>query len=149
LAVSGSARFLAGGFVVLLLAALAVVFWPHPAAGQGRFACQVASVHDGDTLRCADGRAVRIEAIAAREMDGNRCARGHPCPAASAVAARTALRRLTMGRQLDCLALGRHGARTVGRCALPDGRDLSCAMIATRTVLRWPRHDREGRLIRC
>jgi endonuclease YncB( thermonuclease family) len=146
---SGPNRMVAGALFVLLLMALAVILWPHPAGAQARFLCPVASVHDGDSLRCADGRRVRLAAIAAREIDGNRCQPGHPCPDASAQAARDALRRLTIGRRLVCVMDGTSFNRTVGWCRLPDGRDLSCAMVATGTVLRWARHDPTGRLLRC
>jgi endonuclease YncB( thermonuclease family) len=146
---SATARFLWGGLAVLAVAALAVIFWPHPAGAQARFLCPVASIHDGDTLRCADGRRVRLAAVAAREIDGNRCQPGHPCPEASAQAARAALTRLASGRRLVCVREGASFNRTVGWCRLPDGRDLSCAMVATGTVLRWPRHDPTGRLLRC
>ena len=42
------------------------------------FECHVSEVHDGDTLRCADGTRVRLHAVAAREIDGS-CSPGHPC----------------------------------------------------------------------
>jgi endonuclease YncB( thermonuclease family) len=116
---------------------------------QAAFACASPAVHDGDTMTCADGRRVRVEAIAAREIRDNRCNRGHPCPRASAAAARAALRELVEGRRLRCREVGRSYDRVVGRCRLPDGRDLSCAMLRTGTVLRWARHDPSGRLRRC
>ena len=47
-------------------------------------------VNDGDTLRCQDGRRVRLHAIAARETVGS-CSPGHPCPSASASASKAAL----------------------------------------------------------
>jgi endonuclease YncB( thermonuclease family) len=146
---SGPSKMVPGALAVLLVCALAVIFFPHPAQSQARFLCPVTSVHDGDTLRCADGRRVRLAAIAAREIDGNRCQPGHPCPRASAQAARAALSRLASGRRLVCVRDGTSFNRTVGWCRLPDGRDLSCAMVATGTVLRWPRHDPTGRLLRC
>jgi hypothetical protein len=42
---------------------------------------------------------------------------------------------------LTCRSEGRaEGNRTAAWCRLPSGADLSCAMIRTRTVLRWDRY---------
>lgn len=67
-----------------------------------RFFCQVASVTDGDTLRCADGTRVRLHAVAARESDES-CSPGHPCPSASGAAATATLRELAGGQGLQWL----------------------------------------------
>ena len=119
------------------------------------FACTVASVHDGDgPIHCrevdADGRTIRIRlsGIAAREMDGS-CRPGHPCPAASAEAARDSLRRLAQGQQLTCHYVGRSYGRAVAWCSRADGVDLSCAQIRAGVALRWERFDPEGRLNGC
>lgn len=34
--------------------------------------------------------------------------------------------------------------RTAAWCLMTDGRNLSCAMLTTQTVLRWPRYDPEN-----
>lgn len=116
------------------------------------FLCTPISVWDGDgPVRCAEGPRLRIAGIAARELDGT-CRPGHPCPSASPIAARDALvdllgRRtgqsrdghiLIVGPTLRCRSAGdgRYG-RTAAFCILPDGRNLSCAMLATKTVIRW------------
>ena len=128
------------------------------------FACTPTRVWDGDgPVWCAEGPRLRLSGIAAREMDGS-CRPGHPCPDASADQAKAALvallggqrgkaregHALVDGPRLSCRSDGSaRGSRTAAWCTLPDGRDLACAMIATGTVLRWLRYDREGRLVRC
>nr|WP_238474161.1 hypothetical protein [Altericroceibacterium spongiae] len=109
------------------------------------------AVWDGDgALWCREGPKIRLEGIAAREMDGS-CRPGQPCPAASAEEARDALVDLLGGPKgkwktghiivrypsMQCQNLGQSYDRIVARCKLKDGRDLSQAMLDTRTVLRW------------
>jgi len=66
-------------------------------ASAATFVCTPVAVWDGDgPIWCKEGPKIRIAGIAAREMDGT-CSRGHPRPAASAVAARDALVRLLGG----------------------------------------------------
>lgn len=113
-------------------------------SGAGQFSCSVASITDGDTLRCADGTRVRIAGIAARERDGS-CSPGHPCPAASAESATAALDRLASGRVLSCQANGTTYGRIAAFCSLEDGTDVSCSMVATGTALVWPRYWRGHR----
>ena len=119
------------------------------------FACTPVAVYDGDgPIWCAEGHHVRLAGIAAREMDGS-CRSGQPCPAASAIAARDALVRLLGGSRgvmptghirvraamMHCISTGAaRGTRTGAWCTLADGRDVSCAMLATRTVAVWPRY---------
>lgn len=119
------------------------------------FTCTPTAVWDGDgPIWCAEGPRVRLSGIAAREMDGS-CRSGQPCPAASATAARNALVGLFGGGRgtlrtghirvqaapMRCLSAGSAGGnRTAAWCRLANGRDLSCAMLATHTVLRWDRY---------
>lgn len=148
--------FILGGMTALVGVGAAVVAasaWLAPA--DLPFTCTAESIYDGDgPIHCreldAEGRHIRIRlsGIAAREMDGT-CQPGHPCPAASAEAARDSLRRLAMGQQLTCRFVGRSYDRVVAWCSRPDGIDLSCAQIRAGVALRWPRHDPEGRLSRC
>jgi endonuclease YncB( thermonuclease family) len=156
-AMSTSSSMLTAGLVTLAALGAAVVgvaAWEEakPAAP---FECTVVSVYDGDgPIHCreldAAGRTIRIrlQGIAAREMDGS-CRPGHPCPAASAEAARDSLRRLAQGRHLTCHQVGISYERTVAWCARADGIDLSCAQIRAGVAVRWPRYDPEGRLSRC
>ena len=124
------------------------------AAGHS-FTCTPTHVWDGDgPVWCAEGPHVRISGIAARETDGT-CRSYQPCPAASAEQARDALVDLLGGARgttptghvlvdgppLSCRSDGSAGgSRTAAWCRFPSGEDLSCAMIATGTVLRWDRY---------
>lgn len=129
------------------------------------FTCTATRVWDGDgPIWCREGPRIRLAGIAAREMDGS-CRPGHPCPDASAEAAKAALvallggeatararegHAIVVGRVLSCTSRGgARGNRTSALCMLPDGRDLSCEMLRTGTVVRWPSFDRERRLTRC
>ncbi|WP_137865103.1 MULTISPECIES: hypothetical protein [unclassified Sphingomonas] len=126
------------------------------------FACTPTHVADGDgPIWCAEGPRIRLAGIAARERDGS-CRPGHPCPTASADAAMSALVGLLGGSRgrvrfggarfdharvraptMRCLSSGNgKGARTAAFCQLADGRNLNCAMLATRTVVRWDRYWR-------
>lgn len=126
------------------------------------FLCTPTHVADGDgPIWCAEGPRIRIAGIAARERD-NSCRRGHPCPAASGDDAMRALVNLLGGSRgtvrfhgaaydhvrvraatMRCLSIGNaDGNRTGAFCALGDGRNLSCAMLATGTVTRWDRYWR-------
>jgi hypothetical protein len=45
------------------------------------------------------------------------------------------------GPTMTCLSEGSAGgSRTAAWCTLPSGQDLSCAMVATGTVLKWDRY---------
>ena len=109
------------------------------------FYCTVAEVTDGDTLRCREldssGRQIRIRVagIAARESDES-CAPGHPCPEASGQAARQLLRSMSLSQRLSCQHRGETYGRIAAFCQRDDGLDLSCAMVASGTALRWDRH---------
>lgn len=126
------------------------------AAGQS-FTCTPTRIWDGDgPIWCAEGPRIRLPGIAAREADGS-CRPGHPCPRASADAARNALVRLVgrpigrsreghilvQGPPLSCVSVGNgRGDRIAARCRTAAGADLSCAMIRTGHVLRWDRYWR-------
>lgn len=119
------------------------------------FMCTPIAVYDGDgPVWCEEGPRLRLSGIAAREMDGS-CRQGHPCPDAAPERARDALVALLGGARgtlstghirvqaqpMRCRSTGEaRGNRTGAWCTLADGRDLSCAMIATGTVARWDRY---------
>jgi len=118
------------------------------------FRCTPERVYDGDgPVWCREGPRLRLGGIAAREMDGS-CRVGHPCPATDARLARDTLVTLLGGGRgtargghvvvagpvLDCVSSGgAGGTRTAAWCTLPDGRSLSCAMIASGAAAPWPR----------
>jgi hypothetical protein len=124
------------------------------------FTCTPTRVWDGDgPIWCAEGPRIRISGIAAREADGT-CRTNQPCPKASAEAAKAALVALLGGSKgrtqeghtlvaagpLSCLSDGpAGGSRTAAWCKSPRSGDLSCAMVATETVLIWDRFWRNHR----
>lgn len=111
------------------------------------FACTVASVTDGDTVRClqtgVDGKQVRIRVagINARERDGS-CGKNAPCVDVPPKVATAALQRLSGGQSMRCLPIGTTWGRISAFCTLPSGRDLSCEMLRTGTVARWNQYWR-------
>jgi endonuclease YncB( thermonuclease family) len=98
--------------------------------------CLVVAVTDADTIRCADGTRIRIAAINAREKDGS-CIRNAPCPAMRHEQAKPIVERMTVGRTLRCVPVGVSYRRVVADCRLPDGRSLSCSIVAARAASWW------------
>lgn len=127
---------------------------PIVAAGTA-FTCTPTRVWDGDgPIWCAEGPRIRLEGIAAREMDET-CKSGHPCPEASGRAARDHLVKLLGGARgnastghvlvaapaMQCRSDGSaKGSRTAAWCVSPQVGDLSCAMVRSGTVQRWQRY---------
>jgi endonuclease YncB( thermonuclease family) len=119
------------------------------------FTCTPTRVYDGDgPIWCAEGPRIRLAGIAAREIGGE-CRSNHPCPTASAEAARDHLvslvgrpvgtspqgHILVRGPVLNCVSDGHgRGNRTAAWCKTTSGTDLSCAMVKSGTALRWPRY---------
>ena len=58
--------------------------------------------------------------------------------------AQAVLTRLVLGKTLSCLPAGNEGPFVVAKCALPDGRDLACTLIAAKAGIRsdaaWRRY---------
>jgi endonuclease YncB( thermonuclease family) len=141
--------------MLLLLSSPAIPSAAVIEAGQV-FVCTPVAVWDGDgPVLCREGPILRLAGIAAREIDGT-CRPGQPCSAASGTQARDTLVGLLGGAKgrwsdghivvappaMRCLSAGSgKGERTAAWCLLADGRNLSCSMMATQTVLRWPRYD--------
>ena len=113
-----------------------------PLPGGRRFSCQVSSVTDGDTFRCADGERVRLHAVAARETDET-CSGGHPCPSASGASATAELGRLVRGGALSCQAVGRSYDRVTAICWTAAGVEVNCAMVRSGTTVIWDRFNRQ------
>lgn len=128
---------------------LAVEPEPKPAVtpAADRFACVVAYVNDGDTLRCQDGTRIRLHAVAARETDET-CSSGHPCPTASAASATAELRRLAGNRMITCERIGQSYNRVTAICWTPDDVEINCAMIRSGTTVVWDRFNRERPICR-
>lgn len=146
--------------VVMIGAFSAVLFWPssdrlpsqpsamvESPAQPASFPCRVVSIHDGDTLRCADGTRIRLHAVAAREIDGT-CSPGHPCPSASAEAARDTLRRLAANDTITCVSTGESYDRVTAICRNGGGVEINCAMVRSGTAVVWDRFNREAPICR-
>lgn len=110
--------------------------------------CLVASVHDGDTLTCADGTRIRIAAINARELHGAPCPRDRPCPPMPAAAARDRLARIVAGRTIQCRQVGISYRRVVADCSV-GGRNVGCAMVAAGAAAWWASYAARYNIRRC
>lgn len=109
--------------------------------------CEVASVADADTIRCADGTRVRIAGIEANERRGG--CHLPVCPPLPHARAKPVAERLTLRKTLACRSVDRSYSRVVARCTLPDGRSLSCALIAAGAAARWESYWRRYRMGGC
>lgn len=148
-----------GDSIVLLLSSVfvvavgfAVFFWPtasvsNEGVGSSSFACQVSSITDGDTLRCADGTRVRLHAVAARESDET-CSVGHPCPSASAASATAKLEELAGGQTLQCQQTGTSYNRVTAICRSEANVEINCAMVQSGTVVIWPKFNDQRAICR-
>ena len=109
------------------------------------FTCEVIRVHDGDgPLWCRSGEKVRIAGVQAPDFTSAEPCRtrraGYVCEDAAARRAQTITARLTLHQRLICRPVDRSYSRVVARCTLPDGRSLSCAVIAAGAAVRWDRY---------
>lgn len=126
----------------------AVLFWPAGKVSQattamsGGFTCQVSSITDGDTLRCANGTRIRLHAVAARESDET-CRPGHPCPDASGASATAKLSELASGQTLTCQQTGTSYERVTAICRNEARVEINCAMVKSGTAVIWPRFNAE------
>ncbi|MFS0770859.1 thermonuclease family protein [Sphingomonas sp. 1P08PE] len=113
------------------------------------FICAVVSVYDADgPIRCVNGIKVRVAGINARETDGS-CRINAPCPTMPHEQAKPIVERLVLHKRLFCQPVGRSYHRVVARCTLPDGRSLSCAIIAAGAGVRWDRYWQQYRMGEC
>lgn len=118
-----------------------------PTVTADTFTCEVASITDGDTLRCRDGTRIRLHAISARETDET-CSPGQPCPGATAIEATAELTRLAAGRQLNCERVGRSYNRVTAICSDEAGLEINCAMVRSGTALLWDRFNAQRAICR-
>jgi len=147
-------KFVGTVIAITAVAFIATLMWPRSAdlvsaqvSGSAYdFACSVAHVTDGDTLRCQDGMRVRLHGIAARETDGS-CSPGHPCPAASASMSRAALTELA-GRRITCVQTGTSYERVNAICRNASGVEINCAMVERGAALVWDRFNRQRAICR-
>lgn len=118
------------------------------------FVCQVVKVHDGDgPLWCANGRKVRVAGVQAPDFESAEpCRRrkaGYVCDDAKARASQRIAARLTLDKRLACQPVDRSYTRVVARCSLPDGRSLTCALIAAGAATRWDSYWRRYKMGEC
>lgn len=100
------------------------------------FLCLVASVTDGDTLRCSSGTRIRIAGIDAPEMRGH-CARYRQCTPGDPIASRNSLAALTQGQILRCNSVGKSYNRVLAHCTA-NGQSIGCAQVRRgQAVLRY------------
>ena len=131
-------------FPILLLAA----------APTASFSCTVIRIHDGDgPLWCGNGIKIRVAGIQAPDFEDAEPCRQHRaayrCDDDAAARSQRIVERLTLGRTLACQPVGESYARVVARCTLPDGRSLSCAIVAAGAATRWVSYWRRYRMGEC
>jgi len=104
--------------------------------------CEVVHVHDGDgPYWCRGGPKIRVAGVQAPDFtSAEPCRRSKPgyvCDDRAAERSRVIAERLVLHKTLTCQPVGRSFKRVVARCTLPDGRSLSCALIASGAATRW------------
>ena len=110
------------------------------------FKCTVTSVYDGDgPIHCREGAPIRLNAVAAREMNGT-CRRGQPCPTATALAAKHELQSIVLGHVLSCKQTGTSYNRVTAICWTEAGLEVNCAMVRSGKALVWDRYNRQNRI---
>ncbi|MBM3333394.1 hypothetical protein FJY63_01915 [Candidatus Sumerlaeota bacterium] len=105
--------------------------------------CLVVAASDADTVRCADGRRVRLAGISALERDGSCNSRPY-CPAMRHKQAQPIAARLTLGRTIAFRVVGKSYDRDVG-----ENKALRCALVQSGAAVEWPRYMRRYRLRGC
>ena len=121
------------------------------------FSCTGTRVHDGDgPLWCSNGIKVRIAGVQAPDFESASPCRAadsrranYLCDDAAAKRSQQVVERLVLRKTLECESTGKSYGRVVARCALPDGRSLSCAVIASEAAVRWDRYWRQYRMGEC
>lgn len=136
-----------GDLGVILLALLV-------AAPAAPFTCTVTRVHDGDgPLWCSNGIKVRIAGVQAPDFENAQPCRArraeYTCSNVAAERSRRIVERLTLHRTMRCQATGKSYSRVVARCMLPDGRSLSCAVLAAGAAVRWESYWRRYGMGEC
>ncbi len=118
------------------------------------FTCEVVRVHDGDgPLWCRSSEKVRVAGVQAPDFTNTTPCRehraGYVCDDDRARASQLIAQRLTLGKRMSCQPVDRSYKRFVARCTLPDGRSLSCALIAAGAADVWPSYWRRYGMGEC
>jgi endonuclease YncB( thermonuclease family) len=134
---------------VALILPLLLAAAPLPA-----FQCTVTRVHDGDgPLWCSNGAKIRVAGIQAPDFEAaepcRRRHRSYVCSDPQAKRSQQVVERLTLGKSMECQPVDRSYTRVVARCTLPDGRSLSCAIVAAGAATRWPTYWRRYQMSEC
>lgn len=116
--------------------------------------CQVVKVYDADgPLWCANGVKIRVAGVQAPDYERAEPCRkrrpGYVCDDRKAAASKRIAERLVLGQRLNCQPVGRSFQRVVARCTLPDGRSLSCALIASGAAAKWDNWWRRYKMGNC
>ncbi len=113
-------------FIAIPLLAVATLAAP---VQTQEFACTVASITDGDTFRCTDGKKIRIHGIDAPEMDTER-----------GPGSQAALADIIDGRVVVCEQNGTNYERIVATCLLDD-QDIAAVMVREAQARDCPRYS--------
>ena len=121
------------------------------------FMCTVTRVHDGDApLWCSNGIKVRVAGVQAPGFESAAPCRwpgarrvNYTCNNRAAGRSQRIVSNLTLGKRLVCQPQGKSYRRVVARCTLPDGRSLSCAVLAAGAAVRWDTYWRRYRMGDC
>jgi endonuclease YncB( thermonuclease family) len=117
-----------GQLKLTLILTSALVALATPAHAQD-FSCTVASITDGDTFRCTDGKKIRIHGIDAPEMDTQQ-----------GPASKVALAQILSGKVVVCEQNGTSYDRIVATCLL-DGQDIAALMVQQAQARDCPRYS--------
>lgn len=118
------------------------------------FLCLVIGLHDADgPLYCATGEKIRVAGVQAPDYESAEPCRtgraGYVCSDRQAERSKRLVAPIVLNRTLRCQPVGKSYSRIVARCTLPDGRDLSCAIIAAGAATRWDSYWRRYRMPNC
>jgi endonuclease YncB( thermonuclease family) len=107
-------------------------------------------------LWCSNGIKVRTAGVQApdfesaspcRDIDPRRV--NYRCDNAAAKRSQQIVERLVLRKTLRCEPTGKSYSRVVARCTLPDGRSLSCAVVAAGAAVRWESYWRRYGMGEC
>lgn len=99
--------------------------------------CTVAYAADADTLRCTDGRYIRLAGLTGLERDGS-CNSPPDCAVMPFNQAKAVVHRIAAGKTYRFRIYGRSGKRPVG-----DNLALRCEILRSGAAVTWHRWQRD------